>query len=213
MKLKPFIPRVRPTAPLEDLKEGLRYVASHSIIRTLIIVAAAISLFGLAYMTLIPAWAVTVLNGDAITNGWLQSARGVGALGGALMIASLGKFTFKGKLLTLGTFIFPLMILTFANMRWLPLSMLALVGCGWGFMVVFNIENTLIQTLVSDELRGRVVSLYTLSFFGLMPLGALLAGWAAELIGEPRTLMLSALISLSFSVILWLRVPQLRHQE
>jgi MFS family permease len=213
MRLKPFTTQRRPTAALDDLKEGLRYVASHVAIRTLVATAAVISLFGLAFMTLMPAWATTVLGGDATTNGWLLGARGFGALTGALMIAALGRFNAKGKLLTIGSFVFPALILIFAATRWLPWALLTLVGAGWGFMVLFNMANTLIQILVPDELRGRVVSIYTLGFFGLMPLGALLAGWAAELIGEPSTVGLGALISLGFAGWLWLRVPQLRALE
>lgn len=213
MRLKPFVAPNRATAALDDLKEGLRYIQANPAIRTLISAAAVISLFGLAYMTLLPAWAVTVLGGDETTNGWLQSARGLGALSGALMIASLGRINYKGKLLTIGMFAFPGMLLLFALARWLPFSLLALVGVGWGFMILFNMANTLIQTLVSDELRGRVVSVYTLSFFGLMPLGALLAGAVAEIIGEPLTIILSALISLGFGLFLWIRVPALRQLE
>jgi MFS family permease len=213
MRLKPSLTQRRSTAALDDLKEGLRYVASHLAIRTLVSTAAVISLFGLAFMTLMPAWATTVLGGDATTNGWLLGARGVGALSGALMIAALGRFKAKGRLLTIGSFVFPALLLIFSATRWLPLSLLALTGAGWGFMVLFNMANTLIQTLVPDELRGRVVSIYTLGFFGLMPLGALLAGWAAELIGEPYTVSLGALISLAFAGWLWLRVPQLRALE
>lgn len=107
-------------------------------------------------------------------------------------------------------FPFPLFLLLFAVVRWLPLALLTLIGVGWGFMILFNMANTLIQTLVPDSLRGRVVSIYTLSFFGLMPLGALLIGWAAELWDEPTTIFLSALIILGFAIWLWLAAPQLR---
>lgn len=213
MRLEPLAIQTRTTAALDDLREGLSYIWANAAIRTLIGVAAVISLFGMAYMTLIPAWAVTVLGGDETTNGWLLSARGLGALSGALMIASLGRINYKGRLLTVGMFVFPGLLLLFAVVRWLPLSLLALVGVGWGFMVLFNMANTLIQTLVSDELRGRVVSVYTLSFFGLMPVGALLAGGVAEIIGEPLTLILSALISLAFAILLWVHVPALRRLE
>lgn len=213
MRLQPFPPRPQNNAALADLQEGLRYIRAQPIIRTLIGVAAVSSLFGLAYMTLIPAWAVTVLGGDETTNGWLQSARGLGALGGALLIAALGRITFKGKLLTLGMFVFPGFLLLFTVVRWLPLSLLALVGVGWGFMVLFNLANVLIQTLVPDNLRGRVVSVYTLSFFGLSPLGALLAGWLAEIISEPTTILITAFISLAFAGFLWIQVPQLRALE
>jgi MFS family permease len=200
----------RPQAALDDLKAGLRYVAANPSIQTLIGVAAIMSLFGMAYVTLIPAWAVTVLGGDSTTNGWLQSARGLGALGGALLIAAMGRISFKGKLLTLGTFVFPVMLLLFAVVRWFPLALLALMGVGWGFMILFNMANALIQTLVADEVRGRVMSIYTLGFFGLMPLGALLTGWVAEVFNEPTTLIISALISLGFAGWLWLYRPQLR---
>jgi MFS family permease len=213
MRLTASAHRKRSTAALADLKEGLRYTASNVMIRTLITVAAVTSVFGLGYMTLIPAWAVNVLGGDATTNGWLQSARGLGALSGALMIAALGRFTFRGKLLLLSASVFPVLLLLFAWARWLPLALLAMIGVGWGFMVLFNLANTLIQTLVSDELRGRVISIYSLSFFGLMPIGALLTGAVAELIGEPPTLVLSALISLGFALLLWLYVPKLRALE
>jgi predicted MFS family arabinose efflux permease len=210
MRLKPIITKARTTAALDDLKEGIRYVLSDQVIRTLIGMTAIISVLGLSYMTLIPAWAVNILQGDATTNGWLLSARGLGALCGALMIASLGRVNRKGAILTLGNFVFPVMLLFFALARWLPLSMLALVGVGWGSMVLFNMVNTLIQTLVPDELRGRAVSVYMLSFFGLMPVGALLAGAVAEAIGEPLTVIISAIISISFAVFLWVRVPNLR---
>jgi hypothetical protein len=137
----------------------------------------------------------------------------VGALCGALLIASLGRFQFKGRLLTLSTFIFPLALLLFAEARWLPFSLLAIAGTGWGVIVLFNMTNVLVQTLAPDRLRGRVISLYTFSFFGLTPVGALLTGWAAELAGEPATIFLSALISLGFAGWLWLRVPHLRALE
>ena len=126
------------------------------------------------------------------------------------MVATLGHLAIKGKLLTLGMFVFPLFLLLFAAVRQLPLSILALIGVGWGFMILFNMANTLVQTLVPDALRGRVVSIYTLGFFGLMPLGALLAGGVAQLFNEPVTIILSGLISLGFAVWLWLAAPQLR---
>ncbi len=213
MQLQPVALKPHPGAALDDLREGLYYVATTPVIRTLIMVAGVASLFGQAYMTLLPAWATTVLGGDATTNGWLQSARGLGALFGALAIAAMGRIKFKGKLLSLGMFLFPGFLLVFAVMRQLPLSMLAMVGVGWGFMILFNMTNTLIQTLSPDNLRGRVISVYTLSFFGLMPLGALLTGGVAEVWGEPTTIMLSALVCLAFAIWLWLRIPKLRTLE
>jgi len=213
MDIKPQPPRAQPTSALADLREGLRYVAAHPTIRLLIIVATVTSLFGMGYATLLPAWAVDILHGDSATNGFLQSARGVGSLLGAFMIASLGRFRFKGRMLTLGSLVFPVFLLVFAIVSWVPLSLLVLVGVGWGFMILLNMANALVQTLVPDELRGRVMGVYTLGFFGMMPVGALLAGAVAELTSEPVTVVLGALIMLGFAAWLWLRVPQLRALE
>ena len=213
MRLQPFVARARATSALADLKEGLRYVAAHSTIRVLILVAAVTSLFGMGYVTLLPAWSVTVLNGDSATLGFLQSARGVGALLGALLIASLGRFRWKGRLFTLGSLVYPVFLLIFATVRWLPLSLLVLVGVGWGFMILFNMINALIQTHVSDELRGRVMGIYAIGFFGVMPGSALLAGGVAEIAGEPMVVALGALVTLVFAVWLWVRMPQLRALE
>jgi MFS family permease len=213
MRIRPQPPRAHATTAVEDLKEGLRYVVAHPTIRLLIGVAAVVSVFGMGYTTLLPAWAVSILGGDSMTNGFLQSARGVGSLLGALMIASLGRFRFKGRLLTLGSLVFPVLLAIFAVVRWLPLALLVLVGVGWGFMILFNMANALVQTHVSDELRGRVMSIYTLGFFGMMPVGALLAGAMAEITSEPITVVLGALVTLGFAVWLWVRVPQLRALE
>lgn len=156
---------------------------------------------------------MTVLGGNATTNGLLQSARGVGALGSALLIASLGRFKFKGKLLAIGTFAFPIALLTFALVRWLPLSLLVLVGVGIALILVLNLANALVQTLVSDPLRGRVMGIYSLTFLGLMPIGGLLAGAVAEHVGEPITVVLSSLILLGFATLMWMFVPRLRALE
>jgi MFS family permease len=213
MDIKPLPARARATSVLEDLKEGLGYVAVHPRIRALILLASVTSLFGVGCFTLFPAWAVTILHGDSTTNGFLQSARGVGAVLGALMLASLGGFRFKGKLLTLGTFVFPVLLLAFAAVRWIPLSLLVLVGVGWGFVIMLNTANALVQTVVSDELRGRVMGIYTLGFLGMMPVGALLAGGVAEVTSEPAAVALGALIMFGFAVWLWLRMPRLRALE
>ena len=203
----------RKHSALAQLKEGLNYTRRHPLLPTLIAIPAITALFGMAYGTLLPAWAVDILAGDATTNGLLQSARGSGSLVGALMIASLGYYWRRGRWLSVGTFVYPILLLAFAAARTIPLALVLLVGVGWGGMVIFNMGNTLVQTHVSDEFRGRVMSIYTLTFFGGMPLGALWAGALAEYIGAPPTVILSAAISLGFAVLLWLRVPAVRSLE
>jgi hypothetical protein len=156
---------------------------------------------------------VDVLGGDATTTGLLQSARGVGALISALLIASLGRFSFKGKLLTLGSLTFPLLLLVFALIRWLPLTLLVLVPAGMAIILIMNLANALVQTLAPDALRGRIMSVYSLTFFGLMPMGALWAGAVAEAAGAPAAVTIGAAISLGFAVLLWLFAPWLRRLE
>jgi MFS family permease len=206
-------PRVRAGTALDDLKDGLRYVVSHPTIRMLMAVTVVTTIFGMSFAILLPAWSVKILSGDATTNGFLQSARGIGSLIGALMIASLARVKIKGKLLTLGGLIFPILLLIWSVMRWLPLSLLVLVGVGWGTMLVLNISNILVQLHVPDQLRGRVMSIYILGFFGMFPVGALLSGTVAEAIGEPTTVALGALVAIAFAGLLWLRVPLLRALE
>ncbi len=210
MHIKPMPAREKASSAIQDLKEGVRYVAKHQIIRTLMLVAIVYGLFAMGYATIIPAWAVSVLGGDASTTGLLQSARGIGSLIAALTIASLGRFNWKGKMLIIGALLFPILLLVFSTITWTPLSLLVMIGVGLGQMLLWNMLNTLIQTLVSDHLRGRVMGLYSLTFFGAMPIGALMAGAVAASVGEPATVVFTALVTLAFAIILVWRMPQIR---
>lgn len=208
LPVRPLAPRTR--SALTQLKEGVRYTLGHPLLPALIAIPGVTALFGSAYATLLPAWAVEILRGDATTNGLLQSARGAGSLAGALAIAALGHWGWRGRWLTAGTFVYPVLLVGFAATRSVPLALAGLIGIGWSSMVLFNMANTLVQTHVSDELRGRVMSIYTLTFFGGMPLGALWAGALAQFIGAPLTIMVSAFVSLGCAALFWIRVPQLR---
>jgi MFS family permease len=213
MRMAPRTAPARRTSAWADLLEGLRYTIAQPAIRTLIALVGVTSLFGVSFVTLFPAWAVDVLGGDATTTGLLQSARGMGALISALVIASLGRFSFKGRLLTIGTVTFPLLLIGFALARWLPLSLLMLLGSGVAVILIMNLANALVQTLAPDALRGRVMAVYSLTFFGLMPIGALWSGAAAEYAGEPATVIIGAVLSLGFAALLWLFAPWLRRLE
>ncbi len=213
MRLQPLPKPSRTTSAVAELKAGFQYVVGHEVIRILIVTAAVVVVFGLASATLLPAWSVEVLGGNAALNGFLQSARGIGSLLGALWIASLGRFRFKGKVFTLGLLAYPVLGVVWAVVRWIPLSWLLMVGMGWAFMLIINMANILLQSHVNDQMRGRVMGVYSLGFFGMMPVGALLAGAAAEVIGEPLTVAIGAAIVLIFAAWLWLRMPQVRALE
>jgi MFS family permease len=213
MKLKPFIPHPSSGSMLVQLKEGISYVIKNPLIRALMLMVVSTSTVGHAYMTLLPAWVVTILSGDSALNGLMQSARGLGALVAALMIASLGRIKFKGKLLTIGSFVFPLMVLIWAAVRSIPVSLFFIALSGWGFMLMLNMANTLIQVSVPDHLRGRVMGIYTFAFFGMMPVGALLGGALAQWTNEPLAVTIGASISLIFALFVFLFFPRVRAME
>ncbi len=213
MQIRPLALRPRVTSGLQEMIEGLRYSMEHSVIRALIALIGVVGLFSTAYITLFPAWAVAVLHGDATTNGWLQSARGLGALLAAFTIATLGRFQWKGRLLMIGALFFPATLIVFSMVTWLPLSLLVLMAVGWGFLIMANMAGTLLQTLVPEELRGRVTGVYSLVAFGSLPIGAFAAGAMAEWIGPPLTVILGASVLMLFSVGLYLFVPHLRRME
>jgi MFS family permease len=186
----------------------MRFVVNAPAVRAIIGLVVASTLFGMFLVPLVPAWAVRILGGDATTNGFLQSARGVGALAGALLVAALGARADRGGLLKGSSLLFPAAILLFAAMRWLPLSLLAMVLVGTGQIVMLNLCNARIQALTPDPLRGRVMAIYSLSFFGFMPVSALLAGAAAELLGETAAIVLSGTTTLLSSALIVTRLPR-----
>jgi MFS family permease len=211
MKLRPWTPPARRNSPWADIRDGVHYVLHHPSIRAMIVLIGAINLFGNSFGTILPAWAVKVLGGDATTNGLLQSARGVGALTAALFIASSGRLRYRGRLLMSGVFVFPVALAAFALMRWLPLSLLTLVIAGGSVMLANNLLNSLVQSLAADELRGRVMSIWSLTFMGLMSAGGLWIGTVAQRIGEPPTILIGAGLTFFAAVLTWVFVPRLRH--
>lgn len=210
MHLPAFVAKPRVGSTTDQLRLGLSYVKGEHATRTLILNMAVVGLFGISLVTLFPAWSVNVLGGDVRTNGLLLSARGLGAMSGALMIASMGQRAARGRVWTIGSFVLPLSMAAFAAVRWLPLSLALLVCLGWGFMVVANSSNALVQTRVPDDLRGRVMGVFTLTFFGGMPLGSLLAGAMAQRIGEPATVLINASVVLLASTLIFWRLPYIR---
>lgn len=210
MKLKPMTLTAKETSAWEGIRQGFRFVRTEKIARTLVLYLAATSLLGMGFVTLMPAWAVKVLGGDATTNGLLQSARGIGALAGALLTAALARVQLRGRLITLGSFAFPLSLIVFASIHWLPVSLVMLVIIGLAQIVYMNNSNSLMQTQTPDDLRGRVMSIYSLSFFGLMPVGSLIAGALAVQLGETVAVFLGAGLLALCAIWVWVNVPDLR---
>ncbi len=213
MRFKPQARLPQRHSTVAALKEGISYVYHHPIVRTIIVLVASASLFGMSLVTLIPAWTVKILNGNAATNGFLFSARGVGSLIGALAIASMGRNVARGKFISTGSLFFPVFIAAFALIHWLPLSLLLMVFIGCATVFVLNLCNAAVQSLVPDTLRGRVMGVYSTIFMGSMPLGALFLGTVAAQAGETRAALLSAAAAFLISLVIWFFVPKLRTQE
>ena len=210
MRLAPHRPSPTGGSAVGELREGIAYVAAHPQIRLLLGIVALTSLFGMTFATLMPAWAVRILHGDARTNGLLLSARGVGALACALFLATVSMRLARGRALVVGLAAFPSALLAFALLRRLPPALALLVGVGATSILIYNTANALVQTLADDPLRGRVMGLYSLGVLGLMPIGSLLAGTVAERIGEPGTVVLSAAVMLACALAVWIFFPKLR---
>ncbi len=193
------------------IKEGLLYVVHHRLVRTLILLVATSSLLGLSFTTLVPAWAVNVLGGGPQMNGLLYSARGVGSLLGALLIASLGRFTYRGKLVMAGAFFYPIFFIVFSFVRAVPLSLFTLVLVGAGVIMVLNLCNAMVQTIAPDYLRGRIMGVYSLIFFGFLPIGSLWTGFVAEMWGEPVAVAVNAVLCIGVAAGVYLKVPEVRN--
>lgn len=192
---------------------GLRYVWRNMPVRTLIVLVGISSLFGMSYVTVLPAYAVDVLRVGEAGLGGLNAAVGLGALGGSLTVAFLGRFRRKGLLLTLGSLLFPGALLALSWSRALLPALACLTIAGFGFVTQNATSNTLVQSIVPDELRGRVMGLYSLMFFGVTPFGALLAGSLAQTWGPAAAVGIGAAVTLAFAIGLLLFVPLVRKLE
>ncbi|MFN2596338.1 MAG: MFS transporter, partial [Pyrinomonadaceae bacterium] len=177
----------------QQLTEGWRYASRFAPIRQLLLLLALVSLVGMPYTVLMPVIANEVLHGGPNTLGLLMAASGVGALVGALFLAARKSVLGLGKYipLTAGAFGVGLMAFSFSRVVWV--SLLMMVVTGLGFMVQMAASNTVLQTIVDEDKRGRVMSFYTMAFMGTAPFGSLLAGAVADRIGAPHTLLFGGL--------------------
>ncbi len=193
------------------LLNGVRYAIDQRELAGLLLLSLVFSVFGISYATVMPAFVEQVLHQGALAYGWVTTATGVGAVTGALVIANHGGTDWRGRWLVAASIGFPIVLAAFSFTSFLPLGLVLCFGLGLGFMVEFTMINTLLQTRVEDALRGRVMALYTLTFFGFTPFGNLAVGALSQRIGLSYAISLFALVSLLLSVWVIRKVPQLRH--
>jgi MFS family permease len=210
MRLTPHIPSPTQSSAWQGFREVLTYLRSDRRVSTLVVLTGLFSVFGFPFLVLMPVVARDVLHARAAGYGALTAAVGVGALLGALGIAVLSRRIPKGRTLVLGGTSFGFALALFAASRSFPLSLviLALAGCA---MILNNaLTNTMLQTLVPDELRGRVMGFYSFVFVGLAPFGALQAGLLAEHYGAPWAVATGGIVTAVAMGIAAGRVPELR---
>ena len=195
---------------LHDLRDGFHYAYSFKPIRSILLLLALIGLAGLQYRVLMPVIAGRTLQGGAHTLGFLMAAMGAGALVGALYLASRNTVLGLGRLIPFAAGTFGIALAGVGLSRSLPLSLLLMVIMGLGFMVHLAASNTLIQTLVREEMRGRVMALYLMAFMGMATFGSLLAGAVASVIGAPFTLLGGGVLCLIGAIVFWIKLPGLR---
>lgn len=195
---------------IANLKEGLKYTMGFPPIRSLIILLGVISLVAMPYMVLMPVFAKDILGGGPDTLGFLMGAIGIGALGGAVFLASRRTVLGLGRIIVKTTTAFGVLIILFSLSRTLELSLMLMVFAGFSMMVQFASSNTIIQTITEDSMRGRVMSFYTMSFLGMAPLGSLFAGLLASEFGAPATLIGGGVLCIISSAVFAYRLKYLR---
>jgi MFS family permease len=206
-------PRERPPREknaLGELADGFRYVSRFLPVRSALTLLALISLLGMPYSVLMPAIATNQLHGGANTLGFLMTASGVGALAGALYLAARRTVLGLGRAMYMAAMVFGvgLVLFSLSHVLWLSLLILPVVGAG--MMITMASTNTIVQTIVEEHLRGRVMAFYTMAFLGTAPIGSLLAGVVAEHIGSDATILAGGLGCVLAGGWFALRLPRLR---
>ena len=195
---------------LKDLKDGLVFVKNHELVMSLITIVSVVSLFGVSYVILMPVFANEILKVGVKGLAVLMSSSGFGALCGALLLARLGDFKGKGTFLLVSAFIYSISLILFSLSRIYFLSVLILAVTGATSVASLALINTLLQTKVPDEYRGRVMSVFMLTFAGIMPFGNLLAGSLAQAFGPAITVLSRGVICAIFFIFVNARFPKIR---
>ncbi|HGE72292.1 TPA: MFS transporter [Candidatus Poribacteria bacterium] len=210
MKVKPDERAKSNNRILEDLKIGSAYTFGIPPIRNVLLLLGLVQFVGMPYTVLMPLFAKNILGGDANTLGFLMAGVGCGALFGAIFLASRKNAQGLDRIIPMASTIFGIGLIFFSLSRVFATSLLLISLCGFGMMVQMASCNTVLQTIIDDDKRGRVMSFYTMAFMGPAPFGSLLGGWAASHIGAPNTLIIGGIISILGAVIFATKSPSLR---
>lgn len=202
------VPAERPHV-LDELRSGFDSVFRFAPVRELLLNVALIGTMGMPYAVLMPVFAAKILHGGANTQGLLMTASGAGALAGTIYLASRHTVVGLGRVITAATMLLSAGLIVFALSRNLLLSMLVLPAVGAGMMLQAASANTILQTIVDERLRGRMMAFYSVAVLGTTPIGSLAAGVLAEHIGAPRTILCGAVLCAAGGVWFAIRRPLL----
>ena len=197
---------------VQQLHEGWNYVAASVPIRNILLLFALISLMGWPFMVLMPIFAAQVLRGGPHTLGFLMGAVGVGSLTSALLLVWRRSVRGLTKVIPIGAGVFGVGLVAFglSHNQWL--SMVMMLVTGFGMMQGVTTSNTILQTLVDEKMRGRVMSYYTMAFVGMAPFGSLLAGAMAHAIGAQHTVIVSGIACIVGGVWFWTQLGAIRRE-
>lgn len=195
---------------IEQLKEGVSYAFNFLPIRNIILYLALVSFMGMPYMVLMPIFAKEILHGNASMLGFLMSASGIGALVGALYLASRKSIKGLFKWIVIASALFGISLMSFAFSRNFIVAVTILPITGFGMIVTTASINTMLQSLVDEDKRGRIMSLYAMAFMGMAPFGSLFGGLVADKIGVTFTIFLSGLFIIIANIIFYSQLPLLR---
>lgn len=211
LSLMKIVPAIRPRvgSTLSNIAEGFKFVAGTKPIRALLLLLGLVSLMGMPYAVLMPLFADKILGGGSATLGLLMGASGIGALIAALSLAARKQVFGLGKWVSFASAGLGVSLILFSFSRTFWLSLLLLVPVGFSMMIQMSSSNTLVQAMVPDALRGRVMSVYSMMFMGMAPFGALLAGTIAGYLGAPYTVALGGTACIAGSILFSLRLPKL----
>jgi MFS family permease len=210
MRIKPDTREKQNPNVLRGLQEGFSYAFGFVPIRSILLLLALVSLMGMPYMVLMPIFAGKILQGGPQVFGFLLGASGLGALIGALYLASRRSVLGLGRIIVISSGTFGIGLIAFSLSRVFWLSMLSMLVTGFGMMVQMASSNTVLQTIVDEDKRGRVMSFYAMAFMGMVPFGNLLGGGLASLIGAPGTVMFGGAACILGSFLFARKLPLLR---
>ena len=203
-------PSVQHSHVLRGFKEGFAYTFGFIPIRYIILMLALVSLMGMPYTVLMPVFAKNILHGGSHTFGFLMGASGIGALTGAIYMASRKAVLGLGRFIPLFAAVFGIGLILFSLSKYFLLSLVLMFVVGFGMLMQMTSSNTILQTIVDDDKRGRVMSFFTMAFMGMAPFGSLLAGVLADVIGAPYTILIGGVACVLGAVVFARKLPEIR---